>query len=127
MRTRAARQKSHKLGHAAEYIAVAYLLLKGYRILGLRHRNPKGEVDIIALKGSVCVAVEVKARRTIAAGLESVHTHKQHKIAGAMQWFMARPRTSPLLARSAERDIRFDVIIVVPWRWPHHIKDAWRM
>ncbi|MEM7044449.1 MAG: YraN family protein, partial [Pseudomonadota bacterium] len=51
--------------------------------------------------------------------------------------YALRPQQKVRLARSAEiylRDhpvhaacsIRFDLIAIRPWRWPHHLRDAWR-
>ena len=56
------RQKAERRGHVSEWIAAAYLLLKGYRILALRYRTKLGEIDIVARKGDLAVFVEVKAR-----------------------------------------------------------------
>ena len=41
------------------------LMAKGYRILGLRAKTPKGEIDLIALRGRRLVFVEVKRRLTL--------------------------------------------------------------
>ena len=44
------RRRAFRRGHAAEYLAAAYLLCKGYRILAIRHRTSLGEIDLIARK-----------------------------------------------------------------------------
>lgn len=118
---KARKQKAHRFGIAAEKYAGAYLACKGYRILADRYRNHLGEIDLLARKGKTLVAVEVKARRTFAECSESVPPAKQQKIARALEGFLAG-----LAAHSAD-NIRFDVIWVVPWRLPRHIKDAWRL
>jgi putative endonuclease len=120
------RKKSYHFGIVAEYLVAGFLILKGYRILAIRYRNPKGEIDILACKGDTLVAVEVKARQKREQGLESITPFKQRKIMQAVQWLYGGRGKIAGLARIHERNIRFDVIVVVPWRWPHHIHDAWR-
>ncbi|MEE3108215.1 MAG: YraN family protein, partial [Pseudomonadota bacterium] len=41
-------------------------------------------------------------------------------IARAATWFVAADR------RAAERDWRFDLMVIRPWRRPRHLVDAWR-
>ena len=55
------RRKAERRGHVSEWIAAAYLFLKGYRILARRYRTKLGEIDIIARKGDLAVFIEVKA------------------------------------------------------------------
>lgn len=50
----------HK-GTVAEDQAAAYLLEKGYTLVGRRIKTKRGELDIIALDGEMLVLVEVKA------------------------------------------------------------------
>ncbi len=115
------RRKAHNFGIKAEKIACLYLRCKLYHILAERYRNGGGEIDIIATRGKLLVAVEVKARKNIEDCAESVTPWKQQKIARALEGFMAG------LAQNRIHDIRFDVIWVMPGRLPTHIKDAWRM
>ncbi|MBI1189054.1 MAG: hypothetical protein GC206_17240, partial [Alphaproteobacteria bacterium] len=79
--SRAARAAAERRGRVAEHIAMAWLICKGYRILGHRVRTPFGEIDIAALKGGVLAIVEVKMRRSIAAGLEAVAPRQQERLA----------------------------------------------
>jgi len=53
------RRKALRRGHVSEYLAAAFLMLKGYRIVALRYRTRLGEIDIIARKGDLAVFVEV--------------------------------------------------------------------
>lgn len=119
------KQKAYQYGIKAEKIAAMYLRCKGYRVLAERMRNGGGEIDLIAYKSNTLVAVEVKARKTIKACEETVPMWKQQKIARAMEGVLAGQIAG--LAPSTDRNIRFDVIWIAPWRWPAHIKDAWRM
>lgn len=121
------RYKAHRFGLNAEKLAAWYLRAKGYRILAERLRNAQGEIDLLALRGNVLVAVEVKARRSLATCHEAVPPAKQEKIARAMQGVLAGGSKITGLAAGAERNIRFDVIWIVPWHWPVHMADAWRV
>ena len=50
-------------GRIAEWIAAAFLCLKGYRILARRYRSKLGEIDLIAVRGRRLAFVEVKRRK----------------------------------------------------------------
>ena len=114
------RREREAFGRHAEDLAVLRLRLAGYRILRRRWRTPAGEVDIIARRGRLLAAVEVKARPTVAAGLEAVTPRQRRRIARAAAQFLAR---QPDAARLG---LRFDVVVVTPWRLPAHVVDAWR-
>ena len=120
MTASAAKRRAHRRGVRAEIWCAWWLRCKGYRILAQRYRNRYGEIDIIAERGSVVAIVEVKARNNHAAALEAVNPRQQSRIERATAGFLGT-RTN-----LAEHTVRFDVIAVVPWRWPHHIVDAWR-
>lgn len=118
--TRAARRRAFRRGHWAELICLWHLRLRGYRILARRFRVPAGEIDLIVRRGGVLAAIEVKARDSLAAAGESISRHQRRRIARALDHFLA---LRPELAGLARR---FDVMLVVPRRWPRHLVDAWR-
>jgi putative endonuclease len=93
-------------------------MMKGYRIVARRWRSPVGEIDLVARRGGTLVFVEVKARGALDDAAEAV-TPRQRKriIAGANVWLANHPK-------DAGRDIRFDVVLIVPRRWPRHIPAA---
>lgn len=109
---------------SAERWAAIYLWCKGYRIVTQRYRNAYGEIDIVATKGDMLVAIEVKARRSLASCSEAIAPWKQKKIMRAMQGLLSGKIAG--LRDDTGRNIRFDVIWIVPFHWPVHIKDAWR-
>jgi len=114
------KQKAWRFGRAAETLSAWSLRLKGYRVLARGYRVPAGEIDIVALRGSTVVFVEVKARRDRTAAADSLRRRQTARIVRAAQAFLqAHPRQDGL-------DVRFDVILVSPWRWPLHLVDAWR-
>jgi putative endonuclease len=94
------------------------LFTKGYRVVARRFRTAVGEVDIIARRGNVLVFVEVKARERLDDAAEAVTDRQQRRIiAAAEAWLAANPD-------DVLRNIRFDVILVAPRRWPRHIQAA---
>ena len=52
-------------GRRSEILAALWLMAKGYRVLGFRHRLRQGEVDLLAARGRVLIAVEVKRRAAL--------------------------------------------------------------
>ena len=116
----AARRQAERRGHGAEVAAVWLLRLKGYRILARRFRVPAGEIDLVARRGRVLVAVEVKNRAAFDAAAEAVLAPQRRRIARALEHFRAR---NPHLA---QLECRFDVVMVVPGRWPRHLPNAWQ-
>ena len=112
------RQKAERRGRVAEWIAMFFLMAKGYRILGHRCRTPHGEVDVAAWKGGVLVIVEVKARSTFEAGMFAVTPMAQQRIAGAAQTLAGRWRLQAA-------PIRFDVVVVGASFLPKHERAAW--
>jgi putative endonuclease len=109
--------KYHRQGHLAELIAAWTLRLKGYRILSRRYKTPVGEVDIIAAKGKVVVAIEVKYRQTFDRACEAITPRQCVRIERAFSLYLRRLKWKP-------SNIRFDVVLLSPYKWPRHIKNA---
>jgi len=107
-------------GAGAETLCTLALRLQGYRILARRFRAPVGEIDIVARRGALLSFVEVKARRDFDRAAEALGPRQRRRIHRAALQFLKR---RPDLAGCA---IRFDVMLVAPWRWPRHVADAWR-
>ena len=98
------RVKSGRLGEDA---ACALFEENSLLILARNVRYPDGEIDIVALDGSVVVFVEVKWRRNDALGTpaESVTFRKQARVVrAARRWLAAHP--------SRGRAVRFDVVAI---------------
>jgi putative endonuclease len=116
----AARRRAFRRGHSAELLCLWHLRLRGYRILARRFRVKSGEIDLVARRGRVLAAIEVKARDSIAAASGSISHQQRRRIARALAHFIA---TRPDLAGLT---LRFDVMLVAPGRLPQHIADAWQ-
>ncbi|MBB3287352.1 MULTISPECIES: YraN family protein [unclassified Rhizobium] len=112
------RQKAWRRGHMAEYLAAAFLMLKGYRILAIRHRTKLGEIDIVARKGDLAIFVEVKSRRGAQEAIDAVSFSSQNRIRAASDLWLAR---QPDFARLSQR---YDIVAMLPGRWPQHFPDA---
>ena len=114
-----ARQISEKRGKRAELIAAIYLFLKGYKILKRRFRSRRGEIDLICKRGQTLVFIEVKARKTVDDAKQAI-TYKQKKRIEACSEDWLKLNAKPV------QSLRFDIIAIVPGRFPAHIRDAWR-
>lgn len=102
----------------AEGLAAWMLRFKGYRVLATRYRTPLGEIDIVARRGHVLAFVEVKARPTLEAGLEAIAAEGYRRIEASADLYLSRhPQFSTFT-------LRFDLIVVRPRRWPHHVENA---
>lgn len=112
------RQRAERRGRTAEWVAMAFLMCKGYRILGHRLRTPYGEVDVAAWKDGALVIVEVKARSTYDAGAYAVTPMSQQRIARAAQTLAGRWRLT-------SAPIRFDLVVVGSGLLPRHERGAW--
>lgn len=112
------RRKAERRGRVSEYIAALFLMFKGYRIVALRHRTKLGEIDIIARKRHLVIFVEVKARRSELAAVDAVGFAAQKRLRAASDLWLAGRRDAVLLSQ------RYDIVAVLPGRWPRHFQDA---
>ena len=112
------RRAAERRGRVAEWIAILFLICKGYRNHGHRLRTPYGEVDIAAWKDRVLVIVEVKARRTYDAGAYAVTPMAEQRIARAAQALAGRWRLT-------HAPVRFDLVVVGSGVLPRHERGAW--
>lgn len=113
-----ARQRTHRAGMRAEWMALFYLLLKGYLPVAWRYKTPVGEIDLIVKRGRSLVFVEVKARATRTAAAEAVHSKNQSRVVRAAQHYLA---SHP---ECTHREVRFDVCLIAWYRWPQHMVNA---
>jgi putative endonuclease len=70
------------LGKRGEDLAADFFIKRGYAIIARNWRRREGEIDLIVQKGDEVRIVEVKARRSLRAGLpeESVTDEKMERI-----------------------------------------------
>ncbi|ADL04680.1 YraN family protein [Lacrimispora saccharolytica] len=98
-----------EVGKEYERAAAAYLENNGYVIVERNYRDPKGEIDIIAMDGKELVFIEVKYRRNLEKGdpAEAVHLLKQGKIRNAAKGYLYRHRLGD------DIPCRFDVVAIL--------------
>lgn len=112
----------HELGRRGESLAAAHLKKLGYKIIEQNHLNTVGELDLVAIDGSVIVLVEVKTRSKIGrAPSEAVDFRKRLKLTKVAELYLKRKGWS-------DKPARFDVVEVIspPGAAPavRHIKNA---
>ena len=115
---------NYKVGHFAEKVALAWLMLRGYWPLCMNFMVGRGtgagEVDLIVRRGKTLVFVEVKKRSTEEKGRYAIHPKNQARITRTSEVFLARhPKYKGF-------NIRYDAVFVSPKHFPKHLKNAWR-
>jgi len=117
MSRRAGHVAAERRGRRAEQLAMLWLCLKGWRIIGRRQRLPMIEVDIIARRGNILAVVEVKQRRTLDDALTALHPDALRRLRRAAENLAASHSAHSRRPISA----RVDLIALAPGRWPRHI------
>lgn len=112
------RQKRYRSGKSAEFIAAAYLMARGHRILARRFATSVGEIDLITIKAGRIAFIEVKRRATLSDCEASITGKLRQRVRAAANLWMAR---SP---RYQNHEQGFDLVFVLPWRWPIYLRDA---
>ncbi|MET4805704.1 YraN family protein [Limibacillus sp. MBR-115] len=115
-----ARRRAWRSGRRAEWWALLWLRLRGYRLLRHGYRCAQGEVDLILRRGGLLAFVEVKRRATLSAAAEAIRPAQQRRIAAAAAHFLQRHE------RYASFALRYDALLLAPGRLPCHITGAWR-
>lgn len=114
--TPAARRRHLGRGARAEWLALAFLALKGWRPLARRWRAPGGEIDLVMARGRVVIFVEVKARALIDDAATSVTGEKRRRLARAIRAWKARNRWT-----GEGWSFRVDAVFLGRGRWPRHV------
>ncbi|MGB7841376.1 MAG: YraN family protein [Salinimicrobium sp.] len=111
----------NELGKEGEEMAVVFLKKEGYEILVRNFRYLKAEVDIIAKKGNILAAVEVKTRSTPDFGdpQEFVKQKQINSLVKAVDFFVNEQKLNV--------EVRFDIIAIIRNRAGtriEHLEDA---
>lgn len=109
------RRRAERRGQRGEKRAAWALRLKGFRIVARRYRCKAGEIDLIGRRGDLIVIVEVKARPSIGEAMDAVTPAAQRRIIAAADHWLARQPDHGRL------NLRFDLVAIVPGRWPIHV------
>ena len=108
-------------GHRAEWVALLFLVMKGYRPLARRYAASGGEIDLIVMRGDTIAFVEVKARGLIDDALGAIGVNKRERFSRAARAWVTRNRWA------AGKVLRADAVFVAPGRWPRHLPAAFDM
>jgi putative endonuclease len=119
VRTAAGRRAfTYLRGRGAERIALFWLLAKGYRPLARRYAAAGGEIDLIVRRGGTIAFVEVKARGSMEAALQSIDSGKRRRFGSAARAWLARnPAHAGLTFRA-------DAVFIAPGAFPRHMVAA---
>ena len=121
---RSAKLTAVRFGRWAERLCRWTLIVSGWRILAHGYRPKRGsgagEIDLIVRRGNVVAFIEIKARHTVQSGMDAISQDQRLRIMRSAELYIG---THPHLE---SEDIRFDVMLVRPWRLPMHIREAWR-
>lgn len=117
-RGRDTRRDRERQGRHAEWIAAWSLRLRGYRILGIREKTPRGEIDLIAVRGRRVAFVEVKRRATQEAAEAAITAAQRTRIRRAADLWLARNE------RYQAYELGFDIIFLIGRRWPRYLANA---
>ena len=105
-------------GRLAETLAAAALIAKGYRILGRNVKTRAGEIDIVAVRGRRLAFVEVKRRLSGEDVEAAVSARQAARIRVAADYWLARR------PRYHQHEQGFDLVLLLPHRWPRHIPNG---
>ncbi len=118
LRQRAERRRRHRSGLTAETIVAAVYMATGHRILGRRFKTPVGEIDLIAIRKNRVAFIEVKRRQRTEDAEDAITLTMRRRVRRAADLWLAR---NP---RYQNHDIGFDLVFVLPWRFPIIMRDA---
>jgi putative endonuclease len=112
------RRRHYHSGIKAETIVAALCIATGHRILGRRFKTPAGEIDLIALRNNRVAFIEVKRRQTTESAESAITLTMRRRVRRAADLWLAR---NP---QYQQHDIGFDLVFVLPWRFPIIMRDA---
>ncbi|WP_341220229.1 YraN family protein [Polaribacter atrinae] len=97
----------NELGKKGEKLAIEFLLKNGYKILETNYRYLKAEVDIIAQKGEILAAVEVKTRSSdyFEEPQDAVKAKKIKLLVSAIDYYVVE--------KDLDVEVRFDIIAII--------------
>lgn len=111
-------RQSVSTGASAEWLAIALLTLKGYRILARRFGGKGGEIDLIARRGACIAFVEVKARAAMDDALLAITPDKIRLMTRRISDWRSRN------AWASGHVLRADAVFVGQGRWPRHVENV---
>lgn len=105
-------------GRRGEWLASWYLRLKGWRIVAARVKTPRGEIDLVARRGRLVAFVEVKWRARAQDLDFAIDEYRLRRVTAAAAAIAHR------FVRAGD-DMRVDVLLLAPGRFPRHLQNVW--
>lgn len=112
------RRRRYRSGLNGEMIVAGVYMALGHRILGRRFKTPVGEIDLIAIKGRRVAFIEVKRRASSEEAEDAITLTMRRRVRRAADLWLAR---NP---QYQGHDVGFDLVFVLPWRFPIVMRDA---
>ncbi|MFV0322567.1 MAG: YraN family protein [Alphaproteobacteria bacterium] len=110
------KKTDYRKGIWGERYVALWLRLKGWQIIARNYQSPLGEIDIIAKKGNILCAFEVKLRQN--TNDDPVSYQQKQRIKHSFEAYIANEP-------QAADEYRVDLIIYRPLFHVKHIKNAW--
>lgn len=107
-------QSRYYFGLWAERVAIIFLRLKGYQIMEWRWKNHFGEIDIIARKSNIIVAIEVKARRSEILIEQVLTPNQMNRIKNSLNFYISKNK------KYQNYNLRLDFISFNKFLLPKH-------
>ncbi|MEE9406458.1 MAG: YraN family protein [Polaribacter sp.] len=97
----------NELGKKGEKLAVDFLIKNDYKILETNYRYLKAEIDIIAQKENILIAVEVKTRSSdyFEEPQDAVKPKKIKLMVSAIDYYV--------VDKNLDIEVRFDIIAII--------------
>lgn len=112
-------KKAYFSGKRGELFARLFLRIQGYTFFQQGFRLPFVEVDLILTKKNILIFCEVKKRSSFLKAGEAISKKQKKRLLKGVRVFLKK------YPHFQNHVIRFDAILLVPWRMPRHIKHAW--
>ncbi len=112
------RAAAEAFGRWGERRAAWWLRLHGWRIVARRVKVRAGEIDLVARRWKTTAFIEVKARNNPADLDFAIDEYRIRRVAAAVD------AVSHKYARPTD-DIRIDIILITPRKWPRHLTNVW--
>lgn len=121
MSAREAKLRARAFGMRAEYVALVWLLARGWRVIARNYRTANGEIDLIAARRGVIAFVEVKARPAIDEARTAITHEKRRRISRAASHWLARN------GWAMGYTLRGDAIFIAPLKLPAHVENVYEL
>lgn len=114
-------RRSGLTGRRAEWLAILWLTVKGYRLLERRFGGKGGEIDLVMKRGRTIAFVEVKARGRLDDAMVAITAEKQRLVERRIRHWLSRN------SWANEHYLRADAVFLAPRRWPRHVPAAFAL